>query len=73
MVSAWPEPPFARLADVCVGMEALALRGVTIERRVFLYCGSRLSIFNVFVERCGNTQSAFEGKADMAIILRDVR
>jgi len=29
MVSAWPEPPFATIAGVCDGMEALALRGAT--------------------------------------------
>jgi len=33
MVSAWPELPFARLAGVCDGMEALALRGTTTETR----------------------------------------
>jgi hypothetical protein len=33
MVSAWPEPPFAKLAGACVGMEALALRGATIRGR----------------------------------------
>ncbi|MGA8956576.1 MAG: hypothetical protein WB503_14390 [Pseudolabrys sp.] len=34
-VSAWPEPPFASIAGVCDGMEALALGGATIER---LWC-----------------------------------
>ena len=36
MVSAWLELPFARLAGVCDGVEALALRGATIERQAFL-------------------------------------
>jgi len=33
MVSAWPEPPFASIAGVCDGIEALALGGVTTETR----------------------------------------
>jgi hypothetical protein len=32
MVSAWPEPPFASIAGVCDGMEALALVGAITER-----------------------------------------
>jgi hypothetical protein len=33
MVSAWPEPPFASIAGVCDGMEALALVGAITETR----------------------------------------
>ena len=33
MVSAWPEPPFASIAGVCDGMEALALVGAINETR----------------------------------------
>ena len=33
MVSAWPEPPFASIAGVCDGLEALALGGTTTEAR----------------------------------------
>ena len=33
MVSAWPEPPFASIADVCDGLEALALGGTITEAR----------------------------------------
>jgi hypothetical protein len=52
MVSVWPEPPFARLAGVCAGMEALALRGATIDRQVFLYCGStRAPFYRCLFER----------------------
>ena len=33
MVCAWPEPPFASIAGVCDGMEALALVGAITETR----------------------------------------
>ena len=33
MVCAWPEPPFASIAGVCDGMEALALVGAITETK----------------------------------------
>ena len=36
MVCAWPEPPFASIAGVCDGMEALALVGAITETRSYL-------------------------------------
>jgi len=34
VVSAWPEPPFARFAGVCDGVEAIASGGATTETRL---------------------------------------
>jgi hypothetical protein len=41
MVCAWPEPPFASIAGVCDGMEALALVGAITETRSYLTRSNR--------------------------------